>query len=333
MITKILAIETSCDETAVAIVQSDRKILVNLVYSQIKEHLAYGGVVPELAARSHLNHLPFLLKQALREASLNFHDLNAIAVTSGPGLMGGILVGVMTAKAIALSTGLPYLAVNHLEGHALTARLTDCVEYPYLLLLASGGHCQFLEIKGLGDYNLLGQTLDDAAGEAFDKVAKLLDLPGGGPNVEKMAKMGKEDQYLLPIPLHGRAGCDMSFSGLKTAVRELVYKTSPLTDEIKQDIAASFQKTVGKMLVKKTKAALAMAPHQILVFAGGVAANQYLRNVLQQLCDDYGIRFVVPSVSLCTDNAAMIGWAAMEHFQRGNYQNLDFQPRPRWPLT
>ena len=333
----VLGIETSCDETAAAIVRSDRKILSNLVVSQLDEHRPYGGVVPEIAARSHLDHIDGLVERAIEEAQIRFEDLDGVAATGGPGLIGGVLVGMMTAKAVALVHDRPLIAVNHLEGHALTARLTDGLDYPYLLLLVSGGHCQLLAVSGPGAYRRYGTTLDDAVGEAFDKTAKLLGLPyPGGPAVEQAAKQGQPDRYAFPRPMRGRPGCDFSFSGLKTAVARVARKVA-LDQKAIADIAASFQTAVAEALTDRTRNALRRFKSECtagraLVVAGGVAANAHLRATLTALAGEEDFRFVAPPPALCTDNAAMIAWAGIERLQRNMTDSLDFAPRPRWPL-
>jgi N6-L-threonylcarbamoyladenine synthase len=334
----VLGIETSCDETAVAVVRSDRAILGERVLSQLAEHRAYGGVVPEIAARSHLDHIDRLIAETMAEAKLDYADLDGIAATGGPGLIGGIIVGVMTAKAIAAVHTLPFMAVNHLEGHALTARLTDEVAFPYLLLLVSGGHCQLLIVEGVGRYRRLGTTLDDAAGEAFDKTAKLLGLGyPGGPAVEGWAARGNAKRFELPRPMLGRAGLDFSFSGLKTAVRHLVEMLPQLDDQSRADIAASFQARVAESLADRTGRALRHCradgvPLTALVVAGGVAANGALRAALAAVADEAGLPLVAPPPRLCTDNAAMIAWAGIERLRLGLTERFDFAPRPRWPL-
>jgi N6-L-threonylcarbamoyladenine synthase len=343
----VLGIESSCDETAAAIVRDDRTILSNVVYSQLDEHAPYGGVVPEIAARSHLSHIDGIVARALSDADIAFSELDGVAATGGPGLIGGVLVGVMTAKAIALVHDIPLIAVNHLEGHALTARLTDGLEFPYLLLLVSGGHCQLLEVSGPGAFTLYGTTVDDAVGEAFDKTAKILGLSyPGGPALEAAAKDGDLRRFSLPRPMKGRAGCEFSFSGLKTAVARLVeLKLTPdakfglLDAQTISDVAASFQAAVAETLADRTRNAIhrfrvahpdgAVYP---LVVAGGVAANLYLRETLSELSAQEGMRFVAPPVALCTDNAAMIAWAGVERLRLGITDDLDFAPRPRWPL-
>lgn len=334
----VLGIETSCDETAAAIVTADRLILSNVIHSQIPDHQPYGGVVPEISARNHLIFIDRVIAQALNQAHKTLEEIDAIAVTSGPGLIGGVMVGVMVAKAIAASLNKPFLAINHLEGHALVARLTNDVPFPYLLLLLSGGHCQIILVKGLGDYQLLGRTMDDAAGEAFDKVAKCLDLDyPGGPQVEQLAKMGSSKRFMLPRPLKGRPGCDFSFAGLKTAVRQLVDKGQIKTDQDKADLCAGFQRVVADCLVDRLTNCLQMISDQVeishVVLSGGVAANQMLRGTLENICLKFNKIFVAPPIHLCTDNGVMIAWAGLERFQVGKMSSLSVAPRPRWPLT
>jgi N6-L-threonylcarbamoyladenine synthase len=336
----ILGIETSCDETAAAIVSDDRRILSNVIFSQLEEHRPYGGVVPEVAARAHLDALDGLISQAMNEARLEFEQLDAIAVTGGPGLIGGVLVGVMSAKAIALAHRLPFLAVNHLEGHALSVRLCEDVAFPYLLLLVSGGHCLLLEVEGVGHYKRLGTTLDDALGEAFDKTAKMLGLGfPGGPAVERTAKKGNAARFKLPRPLKGRPGCDFSFSGLKTAVRHttLSFPEGPLGKQDTADLCASFQAAAADALMDRCDNAIKIFrdhhPEAAnLVIAGGVAANDTLRQSLSGLAESRSMKLVAPPAHLCTDNAAMIAWAGIERLSLGYKDALDFAPRPRWPL-
>ena len=336
----VLGIETSCDETAAAVVRDDRTVLANLVLSQIDEHRPYGGIVPEIAARSHLEHLDRLVARAMAAAGLGFAELDGVAATGGPGLIGGLMVGVMTAKAIAAVHGLPFAAVNHLEGHALTVRLTDGLAFPFLLLLVSGGHCQLLAVAGVGRYRRLGGTLDDAVGEAFDKTAKMLGLGyPGGPAVERAAATGDAARFKLPRPMLGRAGCDFSFSGLKTAVRHAVHALpeGPVQDRDAADLAASFQAAVADVLADRcvhamTAFAQAHATGATLVVAGGVAANQALRARLRGVAEDHGFAFMAPPPALCTDNAAMVAWAGIERLRLGLADGLDFAPRPRWPL-
>ncbi len=330
----VLGIETSCDETAAALVDADRHVLAERVLSQLAEHRLYGGVVPEIAARAHLDHLDGLIRDCMAEAKLGFADLAGIAATAGPGLIGGVIVGATMAKAIALAHDLPFIAVNHLEGHALTARLTDNVAFPYLLLLVSGGHCQLLSVEDVGAYRRLGTTIDDAVGEAFDKTAKLLGLGfPGGPAVERAALKGNPQRFELPRPMLGRPGCDFSFAGLKTAVRQTVERLGNPTEQDAADVAASFQVAVGDVLVDRCKRAIALFAERHkgpvnLVIAGGVASNAYLRRRLSTL----NARRIAPPPRLCTDNAAMIAWAGQERLQRGLTDALDVAPRPRWPL-
>lgn len=335
---RVLGIETSCDETAAAIVDGERRILSNVVLSQIEDHRVYGGVVPEIAARGHLTHLPGLIEKALADAGLGFQDIDAVAATAGPGLIGGVIVGATMAKSIALARHLPFLAVNHLEGHALTARLTGGVAFPFLLLLVSGGHCQLLAVAGVGRYHLYGGSVDDAVGEAFDKTAKLLGLPyPGGPAIERAATEGDPARFDLPRPMLGKPGCDFSFSGLKTAVRRLVAGRAEADAGFVADMAASFQKAVAEVLADRTKRAMRRFVEEhgaptTLVVAGGVAANRTLRAALEQASGAEGFRFEAPPIALCTDNAAMIAWAGLERLRLGLVDDLAFAPRPRWPL-
>ncbi len=337
---RVLGIETSCDETAAAVVDGERHIRANVVLSQLDDHRPYGGVVPEIAARSHLDHLDAIVRRALAESDTRIGDLAGVAATGGPGLIGGVFVGVMTAKAIASARGLPFLAINHLEAHALTARLTDDLPFPYLLLLVSGGHCQLLRVGGVGDYTLYGGTQDDAVGEAFDKTAKLLGLGyPGGPAVEQAARSGDPARFDLPRPMRGRAGCDMSFSGLKTAVRQARRRLGEsATDRDIADLAAAFQAAVADILADRCAHALDRfraetgAPGPLVV-AGGVAANAAIRERLRSLAAERGTTLVAPPLGLCTDNAAMIAWAGIERLRLGQRDPLDFKPRPRWPLT
>lgn len=335
----VLGIETSCDETAAAVVRDDRTILSNQVLSQRAEHAPYGGVVPEIAARSHLDHIDGLVRDAMAEAQIGFGDLDGVAATAGPGLIGGVFVGAMTAKAIAAARGIPFVAVNHLEGHALTVRLTDEVSFPYLLLLVSGGHCQLLIVRGVGDYQRLGTTIDDAVGEAFDKCAKLMGLPyPGGPALEQAARDGDPHRFDLPRPLLGRPGFDFSFSGLKTALRhKLAALPQPLAAADRADLAASFQTAVGDVLADRCADALGVFRQRTghsgpLVVAGGVAANQTLRQRLAEVAAAKDAALLAPPPALCTDNAAMIAWAGIERLRLGLSDPLDFAPRPRWPL-
>ena len=336
----VLGIETSCDETAAAVVRDDGTVLAHAVLSQIAEHTPYGGIVPEIAARAHLAHLDRLIAKAMSDAGVRYADLDGVAATAGPGLIGGVLVGLMTAKAIAAVHRLPLMAVNHLEGHALTPRLTDKVAFPYLLLLVSGGHCQLLAVDGVGRFRRLGTTIDDAAGEAFDKVAKMLGLGyPGGPAIERAAKNGNARRFDFPRPLKGRAGCDFSFSGLKTAVRLAAEALPPgaLADPDVADLAASFQAALVESIIDRVKRGLEIfrcdePAGKTFVVSGGVAANTALRAALEQLCAKSDIAFVAPPVALCTDNAIMIAWAGVERLKLGLTDPLDVKARPRWPL-
>jgi N6-L-threonylcarbamoyladenine synthase len=337
----VLGIETSCDETAAAVVSdgpSGPQIHANLVRSQLSDHAPYGGVVPEIAARAHLDHLDALVLRALAEAATKLADIDGIAAAAGPGLIGGLIVGTMTAKGTAWAAGKPFIAVNHLEAHALSIRLTDDVSLPYLLLLVSGGHCQLLACNGVGRYTRLGTTLDDAAGEAFDKTAKLIGLGyPGGPAIERAAQGGDECRFALPRPLAGRPGCDFSFSGLKTAVRRITIERGPLEPRDRMDLAASVELAICDALCDRTANAInwfrkAYPKGRSLVVAGGVAANARLRQGLADLARSAGLDFFAPPSELCTDNAAMIAWAGLERLRLGLVDGLDVAPRPRWPL-
>lgn len=339
----VLGIETSCDETAAAIVRRATDgcgaILANVVRSQLDLHRAYGGVVPEIAARAHIDLLDAAIKQAMADAGLGFEALDGIAATAGPGLVGGLIVGVTTAKALALGRGLPFLAINHLEAHALTAGLTDGLHFPYLLLLVSGGHTQLLIVKDVGSYERLGTTLDDALGEAFDKAAKLLGLDyPGGPAVEDAARRGRT-QIPLPRPMLGRPEPHFSLAGLKTALRHEAMARAPLSDQDVADLCLSFQEAVADVLSDRTALAMELYSDRLgagaqraLVVAGGVAANQRLKTALAQVAAAQGFRLIVPPPALCTDNAAMIAWAGAERLARGLTDDLAAPARARWPL-
>lgn len=337
----VLGIESSCDETAAAIVEDSRIIRSNVVLSQTAAHSPYGGVVPEIAARSHIEHMDEVVQSALKQANIGWEDIDAIATTTGPGLIGGVIVGTMTGKTIASVLAKPFIAVNHLEGHALTVRLTHNIAFPYLLLLMSGGHSQLLWVKGVGQYERLGGTLDDAVGEAYDKTAKLLKLSfPGGPAVEEAALKGDVHKFSFPVPLKGRAGCDFSFSGLKTAVRlaaQAVLSThNCLPEQEVADLCASFQFTVGEALKDRLHQAFcsvaSRSEARSFVIAGGVAANAYLRKQLEDTAQAHGFTLIAPPSSLCTDNAAMIAWAGIEKLRLGMRDPLDTEPRARWPL-
>lgn len=325
----ILGLESSCDETAAAIVTGDRQVLAHRLAGQESEHRPYGGVVPEIAARAHVEALEPLVEAALADAGMRLADVDAVAATAGPGLIGGVMVGLVTGKALAHAVGKPLVAVNHLEGHALSPRLADPdLAFPYLLLLVSGGHCQLLLVEGVGRYRRLATTIDDAAGEAFDKTAKLLGLGfPGGPAVERAALAGNPRAVPLPRPLLRSPEPHFSFAGLKAAVARVVGDYPP------EDIAASFQAAVVDCLIDRTRRALARADGATaLVVAGGVAANSAVRGALSTLADDHGLRFVAPPLWLCTDNAAMIAWAGVERFAAGLTDPLDTPARARWPL-
>ncbi len=341
----MLGLETSCDETAAAVVRGSvpgpGEILSNIVFSQTEAHAPYGGVVPEIASRAHMEILDGVVEQALAQAKISLAEVGAIAATAGPGLIGGVMVGLTTAKALALGAGKKLIAVNHLAGHALTARLTNGVEFPFLLLLVSGGHCQLLAVQSAEKFRLYGSTQDDAAGEAFDKVAKLLGLPyPGGPNVEKAAEQGNAKRYALPRPLLGRpasagTGMDFSFSGLKTAMRQLV-QTGGI--DVK-DAAASFQAAVIDILRDRVSNSLAQFARDFpdvqtpcLVVAGGVAANFAIGSALTVLAESRDFNIRIPPARLCTDNAAMIAWAGLERLTLGGGDDLAVSPRARWPL-
>ena len=341
--TLVLGIETSCDETAAAVVArgsgGDGRILSNVVRAQWEEHRRYGGVVPEIAARAHVECLDEIVGQAMREAGVAIPDLAAVAVTAGPGLIGGLLVGVATAKAIALVHDLNFVAVNHLEAHALTVGLTEGLRPPYLLLLISGGHTQLLIVRGVGRYERLGTTIDDALGEAFDKTAKLLGLGfPGGPAVEKAAASGKAGRFALPRPMLGRSEPHFSFAGLKTAVRHQAQALTPLKDGDIADLCAEFEQAVADSVSNRVRRAMDIAAERLpesarhLVVAGGVAANKALRAALTDVAGQEGYTLHVPPPALCTDNAAMVAWAGVERLLLGLTDGLDFEARARWPL-
>ena len=325
----VLGIESSCDETAAALVRADRTIIAQRIASQDDAHRPYGGVVPEIAARAHSEKITPLIAATLADAGMTLDQVDAIAATAGPGLIGGVMVGLVTAKALAMASGKPLIAVNHLEGHALSPRLADAsLEFPYLLLLASGGHCQLLLVEGVGQYRRLGTTIDDALGEAFDKTAKILGLGyPGGPAVERLAAEGDARAVPLPRPLLGSAEPHFSFAGLKSAV----LRAKQAGVHANADIAAAFQQAAIDCVIDRTSRAMARAPKAgALVVAGGVAANTALRTALEALAGSSGLRFVAPPLALCTDNAAMIAWAGMERL--GQSDPLDVAARPRWPL-
>jgi N6-L-threonylcarbamoyladenine synthase len=337
----VLGVETSCDETAAAVVRREADgrvaVLSSVVASQVADHAPFGGVVPEIAARAHVESIDAVIARAMADAGVGFEALDAVAATAGPGLVGGVMVGLSAAKAIAFARGRPLIAVNHLEGHALSARLADPVAYPFLLLLVSGGHCQLLEVAGVGACRRLGSTIDDAAGEAFDKIAKSLDLPyPGGPALERLAVGGDPDRFPLPRALLGREDCDFSFSGLKTAAARIADRLT--TDAERRDLAAAVQAAIGRQLAERTGRAMrAYAeahPGEGLRFvvAGGVAANGEVRRTLTALAQAHGFSFAAPPLAYCTDNAAMIALAGAERLAAGLVSGLDAVARPRWPL-
>jgi len=339
---RVLGIETTCDETAAAIVElrSDGAgdILANEVMSQIAEHAAYGGVVPEIAARAHVETIDRLVERALDHAKFGLADLDGIAAAAGPGLIGGVIVGLTTAKALALAAQKPFIAVNHLEAHALTPRLTDALDFPYMLLLVSGGHTQLVAVRGVGDYVRLGSTVDDAVGEAFDKVAKMLGLPyPGGPRVEEEAAKGNPARFDFPRPMLGRPKPDFSLSGLKTAVRLEAQRIAPLTATDVADLCASFQAAIVDTLIDRCRVGLKVFRGQIgtcrsMVVAGGAASNGGIRRALLRFCGETGLRLVLPPPHLCTDNGAMIAWVGIERLVLGQRDDMTFAARPRWPL-
>jgi tRNA N6-adenosine threonylcarbamoyltransferase len=341
----VLALETSCDETAAAVVRGfppgPGEILADITYSQIAEHQAYGGVVPEIAARAHVELLDGLIERALDEAGLTLSDMDAVAATAGPGLIGGVMVGLTAAKALALAANKPLIAVNHLEAHALSARLCTSVAFPFLLLLISGGHCQLIAAENLARYTRYGTTIDDAVGECFDKAAKLLGLPyPGGPQIERLAGAGNPKRFSLPRPMLGREGADFSFSGLKTAVRQIVANHQPLDDTLRADIAASLQASIADVLADRVRVAMRrfraqFEPREVsfdLVAAGGVAANRAIRERLAAVAAEENFLLSLPPLQLCTDNAAMVAWAGVERLAAGLTDALDVPPRDRWPL-
>lgn len=341
-----LGIESSCDDSAAAVVAVDDagrgEILSSVVEGQTSLHADFGGVVPEIAARAHAERLDHCVEAALVEANLTLRDMDGIAVTAGPGLIGGVLSGVMLAKGLAAGANIPLIGVNHLAGHALTPRLTDGLEFPYLMLLISGGHCQFLIAHAADRFERLGGTIDDAPGEAFDKIAKLLALPQpGGPAVEAEASLGDAKRFTFPRPLLDRAGCDLSFSGLKTAVLRardaIIVEKSGLTLQDRRDLCASFQLAVAEVLAEKTRRAVRLyldhrPANPSFAVAGGVSANLAIRARLETVCSQYNVRFLAPPLRLCTDNAAMIAWAGLERFRLGINHPEDLIARPRWPL-
>jgi N6-L-threonylcarbamoyladenine synthase len=335
----VLGFETSCDETAASVVRltpdGEATVLSSVIHSQIDDHAAFGGVVPEIAARSHVEMIDGVARRAMAEAGLDYDALDGVAATAGPGLIGGVMVGLGFGKAVALARGLPFVGVNHLEGHAVSARLARPISYPFLLLLVSGGHCQLLEVRGIGDMSRLGTTIDDAAGEAFDKIAKAMGLGyPGGPALEKLAASGDGSRFDLPRALLGRKDCDFSFSGLKTAASRLAQTCE--TDQDRADLADAVQKAIARQLSERTERAMhdyaERHEHRLLVVAGGVAANRTVRASLEKIATDQGFNFLAPPMAYCTDNAAMIALAGAERLALGLVSDIDMAARPRWPL-
>nr|WP_087141473.1 tRNA (adenosine(37)-N6)-threonylcarbamoyltransferase complex transferase subunit TsaD [Brevundimonas diminuta] len=334
----VLGLETSCDETAASVVRlsaAGAEVLSSVIHSQIDDHAAYGGVVPEIAARSHVEMIDGVTRRAMSEAGLDWSALDGVAATAGPGLVGGVMVGLSYGKAAALARGLPLIAVNHLEGHAVSARLGAETTYPFLLLLVSGGHCQLLEVRGIGDMSRLGTTIDDAAGEAFDKIAKAMGLGyPGGPALEKLAASGDGSRFELPRALLGRKDCDFSFSGLKTAASRLAQTCE--TEQDRADLADAVQKVIARQLAERTERAMKdyaeAHEHRLFVVAGGVAANKTIRRTLEDLAAKHGFAFLAPPMAYCTDNAAMIALAGAERLEKGLTSDIDVAARPRWPL-
>ena len=337
----ILGIESSCDETAASLIteneQGNPVVLSNIISSQVDVHKEFGGVVPELAARSHMEKIDWIVQKAIDDSSKKIEEIDAIASTAGPGLIVCLSVGLSFGKAFASALNKPFIAVNHLEGHALSPKLNSSLDYPYLLLLISGGHSQFLNVQGLGKYKRLGTTIDDALGEAFDKTAKLLGIEfPGGPQIEVLAKKGDPKKYDLPKPIFNKGGCNLSFAGLKTAILRISKNIK--TEQEKFDLAASFQKTVEEILYKKTKIAFAnfeiqnKVKQKVFVVAGGVAANKNIRSMLTNLCNEENYQSIFPPIELCGDNAAMIAMVGLEKFKLKQFNDLDYPAKPRWPL-
>jgi N6-L-threonylcarbamoyladenine synthase len=335
---KVLGLESSCDDTAAAIVDSKPSILSNIIITQYKEHHPFQGVVPEIAARSHLTNMKQALDECIQSANVSINNIDAVAATSGPGLISGIIVGSTYGKAIASVLNKPFIAINHLEGHALIAQLTDNIKFPYLLFLASGGHCQFLAVKNITQYILLGQTLDDAIGEAFDKIAKMMNLGfPGGPIIENLAKNGDPKRFHFPRPLLHKKNCNMSFSGLKTAVRVQIQNMNKLNIQDVYDVSASFQEAVCDVIIAKTQWAIKQYQQHCkgsntIVVSGGVASNVQIRTSLKYIANVYKYKFIAPPITLCTDNAAMIAFAGLLRFKKGIINGMDFKPRARWSL-
>lgn len=330
----VLGIESSCDETAAAVVSEDKQILSNVVYSQIEQHKVFGGVVPETAARAHLEKIDWVVRKAVDDSGLSLRDMSAIAATCGPGLIGGVIVGSVFGKSLSFAKKIPFIAINHIEAHALSVRATENLEFPYLLMLASGGHCQLCIVHDIDNFEILGRTLDDSVGESFDKVSRMLGFGyPGGPIIERMYYEGDPARFMLPRPLCTKGDCDFSFSGLKTAVLNLLPKCN--TEQDKKDLAASFQATVCEILAFKMNQAIKMlrgSKINAAVISGGVAANMLIRKSLQNVCEKHSVPFLVSPRELCTDNGVMIAWLGVEKLSKDIYNGLDFAPRPRWEL-
>lgn len=336
---KVLGIETSCDETAASVVSGEKEILSDIVFSQVDKHSPYGGVVPEIAARSHISVIEEVIETSLLKADTKFSEIDAVAVTAGPGLIGGVIVGLMTGKAIASALELPLIGVNHLEAHALTARLTEDIEFPFLLLLISGGHCQILAVEDVGKYKKLGGTTDDSLGESFDKVAKMLGFGyPGGSIVEKCASKAEErEKFIFPRPMKGREGCDFSFSGLKTAVNRKVNSIVNITENDIYNICSSFQECVADILEDRIVNAISMFQYHYpgaknFVVSGGVAANMFLNKRMRAVVENYGFSLKSPPINLCTDNAVMVAWTGIERLRKGFVNTLDMSAKASWPL-
>ena len=341
---KVLGIESSCDDTSVAVVSSDRTVIAHKTISDLNMHQKFGGVVPEIASRSHMRNMETLVTEVMSDANMTLDEIDGIAVTGGPGLIGGVMVGVSMAKAIASVSQKPFIAINHLEGHALTCRLTDNIEYPYLLLLISGGHSQIISVRKHGNYRLLGTTIDDALGECFDKTGRMLGFEyPGGPKIEKHALGGNENYFVLPKPLINENNCNFSFSGLKTAVLRTLEKGNIKDKDVVQNMCASFQKTIVDVLENRLSNAISLYEKDLsdngtdlkkqIVISGGVAANQYIKKRLSNMMAQENYSIVSPPLSLCTDNGAMIAWAGIERLQKGEKTDMQFNPRSVWPLS
>ncbi len=334
-----LGIESSCDETAVAIIDSNKNVLAHVLQSSLNKHQDYGGVVPEIAARSHLSYIDDLIKEALKQANINFSDINYVGATCGPGLIGGVMVGMMAAKTIAFAHNIPFVAINHLEAHALVCRLNEDIDFPYLLLLMSGGHCQILICEEVGKYKLIGETMDDALGEVFDKFARMLSLGyPGGPIIEEMATKANKDAYQLNRPLLGDKSCNFSFSGLKTKLRQIIEKSNDFIYQDACNLSYAFQRSAVSSIKDRLNNVMLITNEHYpnindLVLCGGVAANKYFRDNLQEFASNNNLTFNAPALEYCTDNGVMIAWATIERARKGLFNKLDFKAKPRWHLA